>query len=40
VAKKKSYDGEKDLKLDFGSVSDKQKQFLEANTFYVCYGGA
>ncbi len=40
VAKKKAYDGEKDLRLDFGEVSKKQRQFLEADTFFVCYGGA
>ena len=27
-------------KLSFGTVSDKQKQFLEADTFFVGYGGA
>lgn len=26
--------------LDFGEVSEKQRQFLEAKSFYVCYGGA
>lgn len=29
-----------DKKLSFGTVSDKQKQFLEADTFFVGYGGA
>ena len=29
-----------DLKLDFGRVTDKQKEFLNANTKYVAYGGA
>lgn len=40
VAKQKRNDGSKDLQLDFGTVSDKQKQFLDADTFYVCFGGA
>ena len=40
MAKKKAYDGERELRLDFGDVSPKQKQFLEAQTFFVCYGGA
>jgi len=26
--------------LDFGTISDKQRQFLESTTFYTCYGGA
>ena len=40
MAKQKKYDGDKDLRLDFGTVSPKQQKFLEADTFYVCYGGA
>jgi hypothetical protein len=40
VAKKKAYDGDRELKLDFGQVSNKQKAFLDAQTFFVCYGGA
>ena len=28
------------IELDFGTATPKQKQFLEAKTFYVCYGGA
>lgn len=30
----------KELELDFGTVSPKQQQFLNATSFYVCYGGA
>lgn len=30
----------KEIVLDFGTVSEKQQQFLDANTFFVCYGGA
>lgn len=40
MAKKKAYDGEKELRLDFGEVSDKQRAFLNATSFFVCYGGA
>lgn len=40
MAKQKKYDGSKDLQLDFGNVTPKQKLFLEATTFFVCYGGA
>ena len=40
MAKRKRYDGQKDLRLDFGTVSEPQKRFLEASTFFVCYGGA
>jgi hypothetical protein len=40
MAKKKAYDGERELRMDFGTVSPKQKQFLEATSFFVCYGGA
>jgi phage terminase large subunit len=40
MARKKQYDGAKELQLSFGEVSEKQKQFLEARTFFVCYGGA
>lgn len=29
-----------ELVLDFGEVSEKQKRFLEADSFFVCYGGA
>lgn len=40
MAKKRAYKGDKDLVVDFGEVSDKQKKFLEAESFFVCYGGA
>lgn len=30
----------KNLTLDFGEATPKQRQFLEAKTFFVCYGGA
>lgn len=40
MAKQKRYDGTKELQLDFGEVTPKQKMFLEATTFFVCYGGA
>ena len=28
------------IKFSFGTVSEKQQQFLDADTFFVCYGGA
>lgn len=40
MAKQKRYDGDKDLKLDFGTATPKQQEFLNASTFFVCYGGA
>jgi len=30
----------KDLTIDWGEVSPKQQEFLDADTFFVCYGGA
>ena len=30
----------KELRIDFGTVSAKQAQFLAADTTYICYGGA
>ena len=30
----------KELALDFGTATPKQQQFLDAHTFFVCYGGA
>lgn len=40
MAKKRAATENKEITLDFGTVSDKQKQFLEADSFFVCYGGA
>ena len=40
MAKTRAWSGEKELRLDFGEVSEKQKQFLYATSFFVCYGGA
>ena len=40
MAKRRTQAGDKQIALDFGTVSEKQKQFLEAGTFFVCYGGA
>ena len=40
MAKKKAYEEGKELRLDFGKVSAKQRKFLQAETFFVCYGGA
>lgn len=40
MAKRRAQAGDKQIALDFGTVSEKQKQFLEADTFFVCYGGA
>lgn len=41
MAKKRAVTSEnKEIQLDFGTVSDKQLEFLKAETFYVCYGGA
>lgn len=30
----------KDIQLDFGTVSEPQRRFLESKTFYTCFGGA
>lgn len=40
MPRKRSSESGKQLILDFGKASEKQKQFLEAETTYVCYGGA
>ena len=40
MPRQKADKGQKELKLDFGEVSDKQKAFLESTTTYTCYGGA
>lgn len=40
MARRKTTAEKKQKPLDFGTVSDKQQQFLEAETFFVCYGGA
>lgn len=40
MPRQRAITGEKEITLDFGQVSEKQKQFLKADTFYVCYGGA
>lgn len=40
MARKTNQKTNQELLLDFGSVSPKQKQFLEAKSFFVCYGGA
>lgn len=43
MARKRTASGSKTKKesvLDFGTVSEKQQQFLDADTFFVCYGGA
>lgn len=31
---------DREVSIDWGTVSPKQDQFLEAKTFFVCYGGA
>lgn len=40
IAKQRSVDKSKEIRLDFGEVSDKQQAFLDADSFFVCYGGA
>lgn len=40
MARRKRQPGQREKPLDFGTVSDKQQQFLDAKTFFVCYGGA
>ena len=40
MAKKRVTESGKEIVLDFGPVSEKQKQFLESKTRYTCYGGA
>lgn len=40
MPRQKAAEQGKELKLDFGTVSEKQRQFLEADRPYVCYGGA
>lgn len=37
---RKKVHGANVITLDFGTVTEKQQQFLDANTFFVCYGGA
>ena len=39
MPRKKAAD-KNEIVLDFGTVSEKQQQFLDADTFFVCYGGA
>lgn len=38
--RKKTCVDENGIEIDFGTVSDKQLEFLNADSFYVCYGGA
>lgn len=38
--KKQAEVGQQNTRFDLGTVSDKQAEFLKADTFYVCYGGA
>lgn len=40
MPRKRATESGKELKLDFGSVSEPQKRFLESTTAYTCYGGA
>lgn len=40
MARQKALTGEHNIAIDFGTISDRQKEFMEADTFYVCYGGA
>ena len=32
--------GQPIMSLDFGNLTPKQLEFMKADTFYVCYGGA
>lgn len=40
MARQRAYTGGKEIELDFGQVSEKQQAFLDADSFFVCYGGA
>lgn len=40
MAKQRASTEEKEIILDFGEVSAKQQEFLDADSFFVCYGGA
>lgn len=40
MARRKSSIDENGIEIDFGTVSDKQLEFLNAESFFVCYGGA
>lgn len=40
MAKQRAITGEHNIQIDFGTISDKQREFMEADSFYVCYGGA
>lgn len=40
MPRQKAIRGDRNIEIDFGAVNPKQAQFLDAHTFYVCYGGA
>ena len=40
MPRQKAIRGDRNIEIDFGAVNPKQAQFLDARTFYVCYGGA
>lgn len=40
MARQRAIKGEHNVEIDFGTVNPKQAAFLDAKTFFVCYGGA
>lgn len=40
MARQRAATDDKSIELDFGEVTEKQQQYLDADTFFVCYGGA
>lgn len=40
MARQRGIKGEHNVSIDFGTVNPKQAAFLDAKTFFVCYGGA
>lgn len=40
MAKAKNVVGNKQIAIDFGTVTDKQQEFLDSRTFFTCFGGA
>lgn len=40
MAKRRAYAEDNAPVIDFGTVSDKQQQFLDSKTFFTCFGGA
>lgn len=40
MPRQRAIKGDRNVEIDWGTVSEKQAQFLDAKTFFVCYGGA